>query len=136
MQSKVNDKHILTCLLLSVLLLIGYISVPNANIAHANIDIEHFYFAVSNTPDSSMDGTADTSSHDSMTAPDDPTALSIGSTGQARWLGPKNNNNIITAMLAFQLLCLTYGSSFIKAVPIPTFSNILTIFLHKKDGMK
>ena len=136
MQSKTNDKYILTCLLLSILLLIGYVSVPNANIAHANIDLKHFYFAVGNSPDSSMDGRADTGHRDSMTAPDDPTVLSISSTGQSRWLGPKNNNNIITAILAFQLLCLTYGSSFIKAVPIPTFSDILTIFLHKKDGMK
>lgn len=136
MQIKVNNKLILICLLLCFLFLTCYKSVLDTNgIVSSNINV-----SISTVSEASehTSMTADVNiGHDHyMAATNTLVGFSTSSLRHSRWLGTKTSFNILTAIISAQMACLIFYSRLSDRTYTQLFSSKITIFLHKKDGMK
>ena len=135
MQMKVNKKYILVCLLICTLFLTSYSSVFNAG---GNISPEMNAFTGYSLSDgssqSSMNGRAN-SGHLGYLA-NFATLSSLFSMKQSRELITKTGSNSVPVIIAALIIFLSYSSSLLQKTCTPLNSIQLTIFLHKKDGMK
>lgn len=137
MQIKLNNKHILICLLLCSLFLTSYISVLNTNgIISSDVNVSDISSVSGGSEHSSMNGGANVGHDDYMAATNTSTEFSIFSMKQSRWQGAKTSFNMLTIIVAAQMTCLIYYSRLSDETYIQLISSIITVFLHKKDGMK
>ncbi|ATW27475.1 hypothetical protein [Candidatus Formimonas warabiya] len=137
MQTKVNDKHISVCLLLCFLFLISYLSLfHTSGIILSDGNIWDAFSPGGGSEPSSMNGGANAGHHDYMAAADVSAQFSLSSLRQSRWLTTKAGYNILPASTPFLVACLIYYSKLSGEIYPPSNSSIITVFLHKKDGMK
>lgn len=137
MRIKISNKRILICLLLCSLFLTSYISVLNTNgIIPSDVNIfERSSISGANEP-SSMNDSANSGHVDYMANTDTFIDFSVFSLKQSRWLVPKTSFNILTAIVAAQIICFIYSSRLSGTICTQFNALKITIFLHKKDGMK
>ena len=134
MQMKVNKKYILVCLLICTLFLTSYISVFNAG---GMISPELKIFtgsSLSGTSESSMNMGASSGHIGNMANIE--TLSSLFSMKQSRELITKTGSNSVPVIIAALIIFLSYSSSLLQKTCTPLNSIQITIFLHKKDGMK
>lgn len=137
MQIKVNNKHILLYLLICSLFLTSYISILNINgVISLDVNVFDIFSTSDRVEHSSMNGGANVGYNDYLPATNTSTELSIFSMQQSRWLGTKTSPKILTAIVAALLACLFYYSRHSNKICPQLNSLLITIFLHKKDGMK
>lgn len=136
MQIKVNNKLILICLLLCSLFLTSYIYVLDTYGISSDVNGSDIFSTNGGIERSSMSGGINAGHDDFMAAPNTSTKSSISSMRQSRWLSTKINFNILTAIAAVQMAFLIYYSRLSDQTYTRLISSIITIFLHKKDGMK
>lgn len=134
-QIKSNNKPILLCLLLYSLFFIGYISVLNTG-GIISSDVLNIFSADGRGEHASMAGGTTAGYHDYLAATDTSTESSIFSMKQLRWPNTKDGSNMLTAIVAAQVACLSYYSRLSDQTYTQLNSSIITTFLHKKDGMK
>lgn len=140
MQIKVNNKNIvniLICLLLCSLFLTSYISVLNTNgIISSDVNVSGISSVSGGSEYSSMTGGADVGHDNNMAAANTSTEFSIFPIKQSRWQGAKTSFNMLTIIVVAQITCLIYYLRLSDETNIQSISSIITVFLHKKDGMK
>ena len=137
MQFKASRRHLLICLLLCSLFLTSYTSALNANgtiFSDASI-FDGSSLNGSNQP-SAMNNGAKSGLVDYIAANSSAISFSSISVKQARLPFSKTYLNLITALISLQILFLVWSSRLSNSV-CPKFDSIqISIFLHKKDGMK
>lgn len=137
MQIKANKKRFLICLLLCSLFLTTYISVLNTNgIFFPNLNLWNDSSISGESEPSSMNGAASSWHMDAMTAAETLMGFFNASNKQSRSLDAKNNFNILAAVIAAQSICLIYAARRSDRICTQFCAINITIFLHKKDGMK
>ncbi|MEL7564246.1 MAG: hypothetical protein AAGU27_05120 [Dehalobacterium sp.] len=134
MQTNVISKRILLCLLICTLFLTSYTSVLNTN-GIISSDIFDFFSTSGRSEHSSMSGGA-SAGLDYLAAADTSLESSIFSVKQLRWLSIKTSLSILTAIVITQIACLIYYSRLSDQTYTQSYSSVITVFLHKKDGMK
>jgi hypothetical protein len=133
---KVNQKHFFICLLLISLFLTSYISVLNTNgIISSDTNASDVSFSSGGSRHSLMDGGTNFRHLDYISA------ISIeffnfSSIKNTRPLAAKTIFDILTALIAAQIVCLIYSSRLSKNICTEFNSIRIIFFLHKKDGMK
>jgi len=137
MQIKVNDKHILVCLLFFSLLLIGYINVLNTNgIISSDVNVFDIFSVGGGNEHSTMNDQANAGHDDYMDAANTSTELSSFLMRQSQRLSIKTSYKILTAVVTAQLItCLIYYSRRSDEIYTQLDSSFIAI-LHEKDGMK
>ncbi len=137
MQIRVSKKHIWICLLLCSLFFTSYISVFNTNgmISSAENIFDRSSISGGSEP-SSMNGGINSGHVDFMATANSSIEIFISSLKPARWLVSKNGFNLLTAILAAQIICFIYSARLSAAICTQFNSLSITRFLHKKDGMK
>ena len=137
MQIKISKKYILICLLLCSLFLTSYISVLNTNgIIPVDVNIFERSSISGGSEHSSMNGGANSGYVDYMATTDTFIDFSVSSLKQSRWPVPKTGFNILTAIIAAQIIHFIYSSRLSDSISTPFNSIRITFFLHKKDGTK
>jgi hypothetical protein len=134
MQIKANKKNILVCLIICTLFLTSYVSVFNAG---RTILPELKVFtgsSLSGGNESAMSGEASTGHLGYLANFEN--LISRFSIKQARELNTKTGFNTMAAAIATLVFYLVYSSSLLQKTCTPFNSIQITIFLHKKDGMK
>lgn len=136
MYIKMRKKHIGICLLVCCLFLTGYLSILNTG----NIFADNNVFASSSigggSQHTSMDGTADSGHFDYLSATDTAICYPAFSIQQSRSQVTKIKSNLLTTIITALLICFVYSSRLCARVCTPFNSLRITVFLHKKDGMK
>jgi len=137
MRTKISKKHILIGLLLCSLFLTGYMSVFNT-IGSISSDANGYDISSvsGGSEHSSMNGGINFGHVDYMTTTDTSIDSSFFSMKQSRWPVPKTGFNILTAIIAAQIICFIYSSRLSAGICTQFNSIRITFFLHKKDGMK
>lgn len=137
MQIKVSKKHIWICLLLCSLFLASNISVLNINgIISSDVNVFDSSSVGGESERSSMNSEDNYSHFDYISTTDSSVNFSIFSLKQSRCPLTKTNLNILTAMIAAQIICFIYSSRLSDKTCTQFNSIRITLFLHKKDGMK
>ncbi len=137
MHTKVSKKHIFICLLLCSLFLTSYISVLNTNgLISSASDLFDISSVSGGSEHSSMNGGANPGHVAYMAATNTSIEILISSIKQSRSLVTKTSFNILSAIIAAQIICLIYSSSLSEKICTQFNSIRITFFLHKKDGMK
>lgn len=137
MQIKISKKNIMICLLLCSLFFTSYISVLNTNgIIPVEVNIFERSSLSGGSEHSSMNGGANSGYVDYIAATDTFIDFSASSLKQSRWPVPKTGFNILTAIIAAQIISFFYSSRLSDRISTPFNSIRITFFLHKKDGTK
>lgn len=137
MQIKISNKHILICMLLCSLFLTSYLSVLNTNgVIPSDINIFDRSSISGEREHSSMNGGINSGHVDFTAMTDTSIEFIILSMKQARGLVAKTNFNILTALVAALIICFIYSSRLSERSCTPFSSLSITVYLHKKDGMK
>lgn len=138
MQIKVSKKHLLICLLLCSLFLTSYTSVLNSNgsiYSDENIFDGSSFSSRDNQP-SAMSSGDKSGLVDYMSANSSAIYFTSISFQKARLPFSKTNLNILTSLISLQIFYLVWSSRLSNSI-CPKFDSIqITVFLHKKDGMK
>ena len=137
MQIRLSRRHIFICLLLCSLFFTSYTGVLNTNgtvVPEANI------FSSSSinggSDHSSVNNGANSSPVDYISTTGSPITFYAFSLRETQWPNPKTNSNLLTAIIAAQIICLIYSLR-LSYTNFTQFNSIqITAFLHKKDGMK
>lgn len=139
MRMKISKKHIFMCLLLCSLFLTSYISVVNTNsIISSEVNGADISFGSGGSEHSLMVGGNNLWHFDYISA----TGTSIleffnfSSIKNTRPLVSKTIIDILTALIAAQIVCLIYSAKLSRNICTQFNSIRITFFLHKKDGMK
>lgn len=137
MQIKINNKHILVCLLLFSLFLIGYISVLNTNgIISSDVNAFDIFSFSGEHEHSTMNDRVNAGHDDYMGAANTSTELSSFLMRQSQRLSIKTSYKFLTAVVTAQLItCLIYYSRRSDKI-YPQFNSNIIAILHEKDGMK
>jgi len=133
MQIKISKKHILICLLICTLFLTSYISVFSAG-GMISPELKVFTGSSLSGGESSMSGEAN-SGHLGFLANFENLSF-LFSMKQSRELITKTGFSTVAAMIASLVFFLILSSSLLQKTCTPFNSIQITVFLHKKDGMK
>jgi len=134
MQIKIKKKHIVICLLICSLFLTGFwsllyrdgINLTNTgDLFSLNVSSEH----------SSMNDAAYPRYCDFIAAQNGLAEFTISSAKQLRFLGTKASFNMLTAIIVAQLIWLICYSRLSERIGFQPNSLLITIILHKQDGM-
>jgi len=134
MQIKLSKKHIWICLLLCSLFFTSYISVFNTNgiISPGMNALQRSSFSGGNEHSSMND-----SRHLNYAAvTGNSFEFFISSLKSSRPLDTKIGFNILSAIIAAQIIFLIYLSRLSNRTSASFGSLSITVFLHKKDGLK
>ena len=137
MRMKAGRKHIFICLLLCALFLTSYITVfNNIGIIPSEANLSDVSFGSEGNGHSSMDGGTNFRHFAYIDTGTSIEFYNFSSIKNKRSLVAKTNFNILTALIAAQLVCLIYSSRLPKNICTQFNSIRIIYFLHKKDGMK
>jgi hypothetical protein len=136
MQIRVNNKHILVCLLFFSLFLIGYINVLNTHdIISSDVNVFDIFTLSGISEHSSMSSGVNAEHDDFMGTTNTSTELSSFLMRQSQRLSIKTSYKILTAVVTAQVTCLIYYSKRSDEIYTQLNSSFIAI-LHEKDGMK
>ncbi|MGI5921146.1 MAG: hypothetical protein ACOX6I_05355 [Syntrophomonadaceae bacterium] len=137
MHMKLDKKCMWLCVLLCALFLTSYLSVLNTTgIAASNMNVFDASSISGGNEHSSMNGEANSRHYDYISATDSSIDFSIFSAKQSRCPVTDFSFNILTAILVAQLISFIYSSRLSDRICTQFNSIRITVFLHKKDGMK
>ncbi|MEN6460424.1 MAG: hypothetical protein ABFC94_03520 [Syntrophomonas sp.] len=139
MRMKSSKKHVIMCLLLCSLFLTSYISFLNTNdIISSVANLSNASFESGASEHSLM--VAETNSwhfdYVSATGTSILELFNFSSIKNTRPLVTKTIFDILTALIAAQIVCLIYSARLSKNICTQFNSIRIIFFLHKKDGMK
>ncbi|TEB04836.1 hypothetical protein Psch_03598 [Pelotomaculum schinkii] len=137
MQIKISQKHNWICLFLCGLLLIGYISMASP---HNIFSVDAYALDRSSIsggpPHSSMDGGINLWYIDYSAITNTRAGFFLSSVKPFLWLHTKNIFYLLTSLITAQIISFLYSSRLAGRLGAQFRSIGITIFLHKKDGMK
>lgn len=138
MQMKASKKNILIYLLLCSLFLTSYISVLGTNgIIPADLNLFNRSSINEGEQSSAMNGGINAGHFDFTATTDSSREYSILSMKQWRWPAAKSGFNPLSALIAALFICLIYAAKRSEQICTSSFCSLkITVFLHKKDGMK
>lgn len=139
MKMKANKKHVFMCLLLCSLFLTSYISVLNTNsIISSEAIVSDLSFGSGGSEHSVMVGETNFWHFDYISAAGTSILefFNFSSIKNTRSLVTKTIFDILSALIAAQIVCLIYSAKLSQNICTQFNSIRITFFLHKKDGMK
>ncbi|HWP98762.1 MAG TPA: hypothetical protein VN426_18115 [Syntrophomonadaceae bacterium] len=135
MPIKVSKKNIWICLLVCSLFLTSNIGILTTN---GIVSSDGYAFNNSSinggSEHSSMNGVTDLWNINYLS--NISSELFVSSTKPSQWLLTKTIFNILTSSITAQIICLIYSSKLTGNLCSQFNSIGITLFLHKKDGMK
>jgi len=136
MQIKATNKYSLICLLLCLLFLTSYITVLNTNSIISPNNILDIFSGNGGSEHASMNDSTNVGHDDYMAAVNTAWESSSFSIQQLHLPGTKTSFRTLAAMISVQTACLIYYARLSDRIRIQFNSIGITVFLHKKDGMK
>ncbi len=137
MQIKINSKRITAGLVLCFLILTNQLAIFDmGRFFPSDAPVTAAFSANTGNEDSAVDSGFTIGSGDYLAVTNASREFPVSPTRQARWLGTKDGFHLLAIIITAQMIGLICCSGLsVRICPI-SISDRITIFLHKKDGMK